>query len=42
MQMLKSGVNPFEKEMEENLSRGDVEYDFAAFDENDRLIKDWD
>lgn len=43
IEMLEMGINPFQDEMEEELKNGDIEYDFAAVNQ-DRgiMIKEWD
>lgn len=43
IKMLESGENPFAEEMEKELQNGDIEYDYAAVDQETGLdIKTWD
>lgn len=43
IEMLEMGINPFQDEMEEELKNGDVEYDFAAVNQDRGItIKEWD
>lgn len=43
IEMLEMGINPFQDEMEEELKNGDVEYDFAAENQDSGImIKEWD
>lgn len=43
IEMLEMGINPFQDEMEEELKNGDVEYDFAAVNQDTGItIKEWD
>lgn len=43
IELLRRGDNPFESEFsDEEMEHGDIEWDFAATDESDRIIIDWD
>lgn len=43
IEMLERGENPFEEEMEKELKNGDIEYDYAAVNQETGLdIKTWD
>ena len=43
MEMLENGINPFQDEMEVELCNGDVEYDYAAVNQDTGItIKEWD
>ena len=43
IEMLERGENPFAEEMEKELEHGDIEYDYAAVDQETGLdIKTWD
>ena len=43
IEMLERGKNPFEEEMEKELKNGDIEYDYAAVNQETGLdIKTWD
>ena len=42
IEMLERGENPFEEEMEKELKNGDIEYDYAAVNQETGLdIKTW-
>lgn len=43
IEMLEMGINPFQDEMEVELCNGDVEYDYAAVNQDTGItIKEWD
>lgn len=43
IEMLERGENPFAEEMEKELKNGDIEYDYAAVNQETGLdIKTWD
>ena len=43
IEILERGENPFKDEMEKELEHGDIEYDYAAVDQETGLdIKTWD
>lgn len=43
IEMLEMGINTFQDEMEEELKNGDIEYDFAAVNQDRGItIKEWD
>ena len=43
IEMLERGENPFAEEMEKELKTGDIEYDYAAVNQETGLdIKTWD
>ena len=43
IEMLERGENPFAEEMEKELKNGDIEYDYAAINQETGLdIKTWD
>ena len=43
IEKLERGENPFEEEMEKELKNGDIEYDYAAVNQETGLdIKTWD